>query len=254
MDDSESKETLPSMSLGDHLDELRGRLIFAIAGLLVGAVICLCFGKYLFKVIVTPYTSAMEKANLDPRFLVIQPSDQFMVYLKTCLVFGVLVSAPWIFYHAWSFVSSGLYKREKKFIHTVVPISAILFITGSLFFILIVAPMAMLFFVNFKIGIDFVQSGMWSLQSYINFILSLTLIFGLAFQMPIGIVFAEKVGLVKISALVSSRKFVILGLVVIAAIATPPDVISQIALAVPLYVLYEASILVCRISRKRKKQ
>jgi sec-independent protein translocase protein TatC len=95
---------------------------------------------------------------------------------------------------------------------------------------------------------------MWSLQSYINFVLSLTLIFGLAFQMPIAIVFAEKMGLVTIKALASSRKFVVLGLVVIAAIATPPDVISQIALAVPLYVLYEVSILVCRISRKRKKQ
>jgi len=241
------------MSLGDHLDELRGRLFLAIAGLVVGLIICLFFGDYLFKIIVKPYTSAMGAAELDPRFLVIQPSDQFMVYIKTCLVFGVLVSAPWIFYHAWAFISSGLYKRERKFVYTVAPISAVLFVAGSLFFILIVAPMAMLFFINFKVGIDFVQSGMWSLQSYINFILTLTLIFGLAFQMPIAIVFAERMGLVSAKVLVSSRKFVILGLVIIAAIATPPDVISQIALAVPLYILYEASILVCRISRKRKK-
>jgi len=253
MDNGDSKDSLSSMSLGDHLDELRGRLFLAIAGLLVGLVICLIFGDYLFQIIVKPYTSAMEAAELDPRFLVIQPSDQFMVYIKTCLVFGVLVSAPWIFYHAWAFISSGLYKRERKFVHTVAPISAILFVAGSLFFVIIVAPMAMLFFVNFKVGIDFVQSGMWSLQSYINFILSLTLIFGLAFQMPIAIVFAERMGLVSVKVLVNSRKFVILGLVVIAAIATPPDVISQIALAVPLYILYEASILVCRISRKRKK-
>jgi sec-independent protein translocase protein TatC len=253
MDNGDSRESLSSMSLGDHLDELRGRLMLAIAGLLVGLTICLFFGKYLFQVIVKPYISAMEDANLDPRFLVIQPSDQFMVYVKTSLVFGVIISAPWIFYHAWAFISSGLYKRERKFIHTVAPISAILFITGSLFFILIVAPMAMLFFVNFKIGIDFVQSGMWSLQSYINFILSLTLIFGLAFQMPIAIVFAEKMGLVSVKALTASRKFVILGLVIIAAIATPPDVISQIALAIPLYVLYESSILVCRLLRKRKQ-
>ena len=120
-----------------------------------------------------------------------------------------------------------------------------------MFFIWAIAPLAMTFFIRFNTGIDFVKVNV-TLQSYIGFVLSLTLIFGLAFQMPIGIVFAERMGLVSVESLVKVRKFVILGLVIVAAIATPPDVISQIALAVPLYILFEGSVLVCRAMRKRK--
>lgn len=253
MDRSSEIEKLKTMSLGDHLEELRIRLMLTFAGALVGLVICLFFGRYLFQLIIMPYLDAMEKAGLDPKFLVIQPPEQFIVYLKTCVVFGILISAPWIFYQLWAFVSSGLYQRERKYIHVVAPISALLFISGAVFFMVVVAPMAMLFFINFKVGIDFVQSGMWSLREYVNFVLSLTLIFGLAFQMPIAIVFAEKMGLVSIQQLSKARKFTIIGLFVTAAIVTPPDVISQVALAVPLYVLFEGSILVCRILRRRKK-
>ena len=251
MDDSDNKEKLPSMSLGDHLDELRTRLMLTIAGLVIGLIICLFFGKFFIGILETPYNKVIDGAASSTNLQTIQPAEGFLVYIKVCLFFGLLLSSPWVFGQAWLFVSSGLYRRERKFVHVVAPISALLFVGGAIFFLKVIAPLAIGFFVKFNEALSLLSN--WTFQSYINMILILTLVFGLGFQMPIAIVFAEKIGLVKVKALTSSRKFVILGLVIIAAIVTPPDVISQIALAVPLYVLYEASILVCRISRKRKK-
>jgi sec-independent protein translocase protein TatC len=248
----EKQEHLKTMSLGEHLEELRYRLIRAIAGAGVGLVVCLFFGRYLMRVIAKPYEVAMKTAGLEPEFIAIQPPEQFLVYIKTCLVFGLVISAPWVFYHIWAFVSSGLYRHERKFIYAVAPASALLFMAGALFFMVVIAPMAMLFFIKFDTGIDFVRFSS-TLQNYVNLVLSLTLIFAVAFQMPIAIVFAERMGLVSIQTLTSVRRYVILGLVITAAIATPPDVISQIALAVPLYVLFEGSIVVCRFLRRRKK-
>jgi len=239
------------MSLGDHLEELRLRLVLAIGGLLVGLVVCLFFGKDLMVFISGPYDWAMAQAGRDSTLTVIQPAEAFMVYLKTCLLFGLIVSSPWVFYQIWAFVSAGLYKTEKKYVRIIVPASAILFAGGSVFFIKAIGPMAMLFFVKFNPGV-FVAIN-FTLQNYIGMMLALTLVFGLAFQMPILIICLEKIGIVPLSALVRVRKFVILGLVVAAAIVTPPDVISQISLAVPLYALYEASIIICWITGRRKK-
>ncbi len=251
--DKNQKEKLASMSLGDHLEEMRIRLILAISGAAVGLIICLFFGKSFLQLIIKPYENAMAGAGLEPNMLAIQPSEQFMVYIKTSLVFGLMLAAPWIFYQVWKFVSSGLYKHEKRFVHAVVPACAALFISGAIFFIVVIAPITMTFFIGFNTGIEYVQSGTFTLAHYVNFVLSLTLIFGLAFQMPVAIVFAEMMNLVTIKTLCSVRKYIVLVLVIVSAMVTPPDVISQIALAAPLYVLYEGSILFCRILRARKK-
>lgn len=252
MNNNNKNKDFKVMSLGDHLEELRYRLLMVIAGIAVSLVFCLCFGKMLLRFMTKPYKDVMTAAKLELQLQAIQLPEQFLVYIKTSLVFGIILSSPWIFYHLWKFVSAGLYRHEKRFIHVAAPASAALFITGAFFFILFIAPLAITFFIKFNTGIDFVKI-VPTLQSYISFVLSLTLIFGVAFQLPIGIIFAEKMGLVSIAALVKSRKFVILGLVIVAAIVTPPDVISQIALAVPLYTLFEGSILVCRFRKKLKK-
>lgn len=244
-------EELKSMSLGDHLEELRYRLTMSLVAAGVGIIVCLFFGRTLLGIVAAPFLGAMKHAGLDPQLQAIQLPEQFMVYIKTSIVFGLLFSCPLIFYHIWSFVSAGLYRRERKYIYAVAPISALLFVTGAVFFILVVAPMTIRFFVSFNTGIEFVKVNI-TLQSYINFVLSLTLVFGLAFQMPIAIVFAERMGLVSVANLISARKFTVMGLLIAAAIITPPDVISQIALAVPLYLLFEGSVLVCWLLRRKK--
>lgn len=250
---STEEEKLEAMSLGDHLEDLRYRLIMAISGILGGFVVCLFIGRWLLYLTSLPYKVAMESAGMEPKLQAILPSEQFVVYIKCALVFGVVLSAPWMFYHIWKFVAPGLYKRESKFVHTIAPMSALLFMGGAMFFVLVIAPMALSFFVKFETGIQFVEVNI-TLQSYINFILALTLIFGIAFQLPIAIIFAEQLGIVSIETLQKGRKFLIMLLVIVAAIVTPPDIVSQIALAVPLYILFEASILVCMMLRKRKSK
>ncbi|MHC4386654.1 MAG: twin-arginine translocase subunit TatC, partial [Planctomycetota bacterium] len=188
-------EELKSMSLGDHLEELRIRMILALAGVVLGLIVCLFFGKDLIVFLERPYNQAMgitqsqpidiseqspndsaenteqksaiqledenqaddtitesQTSNVQPRtgLQTKKPAEGFVTYLKICLVFGLLLTSPWVFWQAWSFVSSGLYRHERKFIHVVSPISAILFVVGSLFFLFMVAPLAMRFFIIFN--------------------------------------------------------------------------------------------------------
>jgi sec-independent protein translocase protein TatC len=242
---------LASMSLGDHLEELRYRLVMAIAGVLLGMVICLFMGRFLLDVIAEPFRIAMLQVGMEPQLQILEPAEKFLIYLKTSLIFGIIISSPWVIYHVWRFISAGLYRHERKYVYYVTPISAFLFITGCLFFLLVIGPISLKFFLGFDTGIEFVKVGI-TLTSYINFILRLTLIFGVAFQLPIAIVFAEKMGLVDVEMLTSIRKFVIVGLLIVSAMATPPDVVSQLALAIPLYILYEGSIVACRLTRKKE--
>ena len=162
------------MSLGDHLEELRSRLILAILGLLAGLVVCLFFGSYLMRFMAAPYEFAMEKVGREPVLLAIRPPETFLVYIKVCLLFGLIISSPWVLYQLWTFISSGLYKHERKYIHIIVPVSAGLFITGAIFFIKVIAPVALLFFINFNPGLEFVRAN-FTLQNYISFVLTLTL-------------------------------------------------------------------------------
>jgi len=240
------------MSLGDHLEELRLRLILAILGLVVGLVICLFFGDFFLAIITAPYKSAMLKAQLEPVLLTIQPAEKFLVYLKTSLLFGLLISSPWVFYQLWAFISAGLYTHEKKYIRFIVPLSAILFIAGAVFLIKVIAPITMMFFIKFDPGVDFVIDS-WTLRNYVSLVVSLTIVFGLAFQLPIIIICAEKLGIISLTALNNSRKYVILLIAIVAAIATPPDVVSQVALILPLYALFEISVFICRLTGRTAK-
>lgn len=263
------QENLKSMSLGDHLEELRVRMALALVGIVVGLIICLFFGKYLIAVLEQPYHEAIVPAAAaadandlpvgtietmaDRQLVGLQtrrPAEGFLTYIKICLVFGLLLTSPWVFWQVWAFISAGLYRHEKKFVKTVAPISAVLFVTGALFFLFEVAPLTMRFFIKFNAMMSL--ASYWMFEDYINMILMLMLVFALAFQMPIAIVFAEKMGLVSIDKLIAGRRYVAVVLVILAAVATPPDVISQISLFIPMYILYEGSIIACRVMRKKQ--
>ncbi|MCE5187151.1 MAG: twin-arginine translocase subunit TatC [Planctomycetaceae bacterium] len=246
-------DELKSMSLGDHLDELRARLILALAGFLVAAIIGFIGGKWFLHVLFVPYDLAMQKAGLQVQLLADKPAEKFMAYIKAALVLSLLISSPWLFYQIWAFVAAGLYKHERKFVKVAAPASSGLFITGVVFFILVVGPLMFKFFMLFDPGLNNVTY-MPNLTDSLNLILLMALIFGLAFQTPIAIIFAERMGLVTVANLVHARKYAVLAAVIIGAVATPSaDIVSQLALAIPLYMLYEASILVCRFWRKKRK-
>ena len=309
-----------TMSLGDHIEELRARLILAILGLLTGSVVCLFFGGTIIRFIEGPYNIAIREhvtnseqkiaktdsidfvgavlSNIrqaldsdpnapavDPnvinfvnkvyaqtleewtsdanstspgvddmsstkRLIVLAPADSFVGFMKISLISGLIISSPWVFYQLWMFVAVGLYEKERRYIQVAVPFSALLFVTGALFFLFLIAPLSLKFFLMFGdlIGV----SSNWTFQKYISFVTMLMLVFGLGFQTPIAIFVLNRTGLVSIKALKSSRKYVFIGVFAVAAIATPPDVISQITLALPLYVLFELGILMSWFAERKK--
>ena len=237
-----------TMSLGDHLEELRMRLIRAILGLGLGAVICLFLCSKIITFIEGPYIGVMGEGA---RLQTLAPADGIISYIKIALISGLILSSPWVFYQLWMFVAAGLYPHEKRYVHMAVPFSAVLFVAGALFFILIVAPLTLRFLVKFNQRVLGVNSN-FTFANYISFVTMLMLVFGIAFQTPIAIFFLNRTGLVSIQALRRSRKFVLLCIFVVAAMATPPDVISQVTLAIPLYGLFELGILLSWFAERRK--
>lgn len=241
-----------TMSLGDHLEELRARLILAIIGLVVGTIICLFFGKQILGFIESPYTQLRESHPELPKLKFWSPPDAFVVYMKISLVSGLIISSPWVFYQLWMFIAAGLYPHEKRYVHLAVPFSATLFVAGALFFLYIIAPISLAFCLKFGQFIN--VEPMWTLQKYVSFITLLMLVFGIGFQTPIAIFFLNKTGLVSMQRLRASRKYVFLAVFIVAAIATPPDVVSQVTLAVPLYLLFELGILLAYFTSRRSQE
>ncbi len=255
MADTQNKyndDDLASMSLGDHLEELRSRLGKSLIGLLAAFLGSLVVGRWFLAIVLSPFETAMEEVGVQMNLQAIEVAEPFLVYIKASLVLAALVSSPWLFYQAWAFVSAGLYKHERKFIHTAAPISALLFVAGVLFFLLGIAPMVFKFLALFNLGVEYAYTP--QITKAVNFILVLSLVFGVAFQTPIAIVFAERMGLVTVQTLQRIRKYVFLSTFVVAAVATPPDIVSQLALAGALYVLYESSIIICRLWRKKRRE
>ncbi len=367
MGESNKKDDLldSTMSLGDHLEELRMRMIRALIGLGIGCILCLAFGTSIIRFMQGPYDDSTAKLqfNIDLKFQadldkgtmteglrqelkdkgltfsdevkvkrqrylfsgrrwliddgieerycakkemvklkkkgdeveekegedkkdedevrkegdevkkekdevkkeevrlniyklkplqVIAVAAGFISYIKIALIAGLLLTSPWVFYQLWMFVAAGLYPHEKRYVHIAAPFSAILFVAGALFFLIVVAPLTLKFLVSFNQKILDVNS-QFTFQHYISFVSHLMLVFGLAFQTPTAIFFLNRTGLVSIAALNRSRKFVVLTIFIVAAMATPPDVISQVTLAIPLYILFELGILLSYISSRRRK-
>ncbi len=232
----------PAMSLGDHLEELRYRVILAVIGLAVALVASLFFGKTIISFLEKPYFMAMGN---QARMQVLGPAEGFISYMNISLVTGVIIASPWIFYQLWMFVASGLYPHEKRYVYLAVPFSAALFITGALFFIFVIAPITLKMLVLFNKQVLDVDSN-FTFQKYISLITVMMLVFGLTFQTPIAVFFLNKIGLLSLDALYKSRRFVLLAVIVAAAAATPgSDMFSLFALAIPMYLLFELGILLC---------
>ena len=239
-----------TMSLGDHLEELRARLILALLGLAVALIVCLSFGRFIISFVEMPYIKAMgEQARLQS----IAPTDGFVSYMDISMIAAVVMASPWVFYQLWLFIAAGLYPHEKRYVYMAAPFSAALFITGALFFIFIIAPLTLRFLVMFNKSVLGVTSN-FTFKNYVSFVATMMLVFGLAFQTPIAIFFLNKTGLVSVQALCKARKYVFLAIVIIAAAATPgSDIVSLFALTIPMYLLFELGILLCYFANRKKR-
>jgi len=246
------KKILPetTMSLGEHLEELRTRLILSIAAIVLCAIGCMFFGGTMIAFLEGPYLKVMgEEARLQS----LAPADGFITYMKMAMLAGLIISSPWVFYQIWMFISAGLYPHERKYVYYAIPFCAGLFVAGALFFILLIATPMLTFLVMFNKEVLGVSS-FFDFSRYISFITLMMLVFGIAFQTPIAVFFLNRIGLVAIETYKKIRRYVVLGIVIVAAAATPgSDLISLSSLSISMYVLYELGIIMCSIAEKRKK-
>lgn len=231
-----------------HLEELRKRLIYCAVAVGAGFVIAYIFSESLFNILISPLRNQMSHSD---RLIFTNLPEIFLTYLKIAFIAGILLSSPFIFYQVWLFVAPGLYKHEKKYVIPFVVFSTILFIGGSLFGYFIVFPFGFKFFLSF--ANDYIHA-FPSVKQYFSFSITLLFAFGLVFELPVVIFFLSKVGLVTSRFLKEKRKYAVLLAFIVGAILTPPDVITQIMMAIPLIVLYEIGIIISVISEKREEE
>ena len=240
-----SDEKQPFMS---HLEELRKRLIVCAITVGVGFVIAYIFSEHLFQLLILPLKEVMPEGG---QLIFTNLPEMFFAYLKVAFIAGILASAPLIFYQIWLFVAPGLYRKEKKYLIPFVVSSTFLFVGGALFGYFVVFPFGFKFFIGF--ANEYVKA-LPSVKQYLSFSIKLLFAFGVVFELPVVIFFLAKIGVVTPELLRKKRKYAILLTFALAAILTPPDVITQCMMAVPLIVLYEIGILVARIARKKKQE
>ncbi|MBI2569314.1 MAG: twin-arginine translocase subunit TatC [Candidatus Schekmanbacteria bacterium] len=230
------------MSFLQHLEELRRCLLRSLAGTAIASSITILFSKELFRLVLIPVVEQLQATGIDPQksgLVYISPIEPFVTYLKTGLVAGIFLACPWIFYQLWLFIAPGLYKNERRLALPFVGASAGFFILGGLFCYFLVFPLGIRFFVSLAEG---PITPMLSMDSTLSFLLKLLLAFGLVFDLPVLLVLLTRLEIVTPEALKRFRRYFVLVAFIVGAILTPPDVVTQIALAVPLIGLYELSI------------
>lgn len=234
------------MSLNAHFNELKIRIIKILIVFIFAFSISYFFKENIFNLLATPLTSIL---NNGQGFIFTHLAEAFFVYLKLAIWAALFITIPFSLIQLYLFIAPGLYKNEKKFILPLFGFSVILFYTGISFVYLYLMPTAWNFFLSFA------QEGITlqaKISEYFSFSLQLMLAFGLAFQLPILLIILAKIGLVNQVMLSKGRKYAILAIAIGSAVLTPPDIISQIALIIPLYSLYEFTILLLKLNKKDK--
>ncbi|MFQ5498235.1 MAG: twin-arginine translocase subunit TatC [Candidatus Zixiibacteriota bacterium] len=239
----ESRVQLTSMGFLDHLEELRHRLLKSVVAVVVMAFVAFAFKERLMEFVVLPFG--------DQKLHNMEVTGAFYAYLKVSLISGVVASLPIVFYQMWAFVSPGLYRRERLLFVPLVAFSTLLFVLGAGFCYLVVLPLALEFLTGFsgELLTNYITIG-----SYISFAGLLLLAFGFGFQMPIVAYFLARANLITAAFLAKGRRYAIIAILVAGAIITPPDVFTQVLLAIPLYILYEISIIVVRTVQAKTEQ
>jgi sec-independent protein translocase protein TatC len=229
------------MGFLDHLEELRGRIIKSLASIILLSIVAYVFSDHLLDFITRPI----------PEVYFMGPTEAFSTRIKLSLIAGIIVSVPVIFYHGWKFVVPGLFEREIKLILPAVLSSTIFFLIGAAFCFFFVLPIGLKFLMAF--GTEKLKP-MIQIRDYVSFVSYMVLAFGAVFELPVISYFLGKIGLITDRTLIRGRKYAVVSILVLSAAITPsPDVFSQLMLAGPLYFLYEVSIIVAKISQRKKR-
>lgn len=227
-------------NLISHLLELRHRLLKIVFGLVVSVIAFLPFSNELYTWLAQPLLNHMP---IGTHMIATAVTTPFLVPMKVSTLVAIVVSLPYTLYQAWAFIAPGLYLHERRFIGPLIIASTLLFIAG----------MAFAYFAVFPVLFGFITSSapkgvavMTDIGSYLDFVTTMFVSFGLAFEVPIIVIMLVKFNIVRIEVLKEARPYMIVGAFIVGAILTPPDVISQIMLAVPLWLLYEFGVFVAK--------
>jgi len=229
-----------------HLEELRSRLIRSFIAVGIGFAAAYGFKERLFHILVRPLVQVMGEGD---SLIFTGLPEAFFTYLKVSFLAGLIVASPYLIYHFWMFVAPGLYRKERRLLAPIVLLSSIFFVGGALFGYFVVFPFGFKFFLSF--ATETIRP-LPSMKEYLGFSAKLLLAFGLVFEMPMVLTFLARLGIVSVDFLKRNRKYSILVFFTGAAILTPPDVVTQIMMALPLMVLYEISIIGAKIFGKKK--
>ncbi|MFW5431789.1 MAG: twin-arginine translocase subunit TatC [Methylophilaceae bacterium] len=236
----------PTESFISHLIELRNRLLKVVVGLLVVFLGLFPFANKVYALLAAPMLERLPEGTQMIATAVVTP---FFVPMKVAMMAAFVISLPHTLYQLWMFVAPGLYSHEKKLMLPAIAVSSFLFLCG----------MAFAYFLVFPVVFTFILAAapegvavMTDIAEYLNFVMTLFLAFGFAFEVPIAVVLAARFGWVNVAQLKDARAYVIVGAFVISAIFTPPDIISQFMLAVPLWMLYEVGILFVQLTQPKE--
>ena len=256
-----------SAPLIEHLAELRQRLIYSVLAFIVGMIICFTIWNPIFDFLTHALCSAMAvRGHSDCGLILIKLQEGFFVAISISLLGGLVLSFPIIGFQMWRFVAPGLYKTEKNAFLPFIVASPFMFFLGAAFAYYVVTPLAFDFFLGFQQtgsvldadNVDNAAAGIafqGSAQEYLSLTIKFIVAFGMCFQLPVLLTLMGKAGLVSAEGLGNVRKYAVVAILVLAALVTPPDVITQVILFVVVYGLYEVSILlVARVEKKREEK
>jgi sec-independent protein translocase protein TatC len=237
----QTESPVEGMTLVDHLTELRRRIIIIIGTFLLGAIVGFYFSPSIVQYLM----------RIPGELVFLYPGEAFMVHLIVALVFGLVLGLPIILYQVIRFLVPGLRSEEIRVLLIGLPFSLAMFVVGVVFAYRVILPIAYRFFMGF--GTEQLEP-LISIGNYVSFVIGLILPFGVIFQLPLIVLLLTGVGILHPDVLVRNRKYIILLIFVLAAVLSPPDIVSQVLMALPMLLLYELSILLCRVVFRQKLQ
>ena len=257
--DKKKKKTKDEMSFLDHLEVLRWHLFRSVAAVVILGITFFSLGKSVFEnIIFAPLNKDFISYRFfcwvsnatclrDPNLQLIRKElgEEFFVHIKVSIFLGIAAAMPYIIWEVWKFIKPGLYDNEKKYARGFVAICSTLFMLGISFGYFIIAPFAISFLSNYAVSVDTVEATS-TLSSYISYLSMFTFPSGLLFQLPVVVYFLTKIGIITPTFMRQYRRHAYVVLLVLAAVITPPDAISQVLICIPLYSLYELSIIVSK--------
>jgi sec-independent protein translocase protein TatC len=228
-----------------HLLELRNRLFYALLAIGILALPALYFANDIYALIAKPLT---EQLPAGAHMIATEIASPFVTPIKLAFIVAFVLAAPVVLYQLWAFISPGLYQHERRFAVPLIVSSVLLFYAGMAFAYFVLFPVVFQFFIaTAPPGVTV----MTDIRSYLDFVFSMFIAFGIAFEVPVAVVLMARMGVINPETLAQKRPYVFLGVFVVAAVLTPPDIFSQTFLALPMYLLFEAGLLVARRVRPR---